>query len=113
VSLSLSEAEYLAASDAGKMALYLCSIMDNLHIAQDLATIIYEDNRGALLMTRATQPTKQTRHMEFVIMPSMIGLSVISSLLRIAPPVSLPRISQQNKLAVSYSLAISPIFPED
>jgi hypothetical protein len=64
ISLSSSEAEYLAASDAGKMALYLRSVMDELNVPQELATVIYEDNRGALLMSRAAQPTKQTRHIE-------------------------------------------------
>jgi hypothetical protein len=64
ISLSSSEAEYLAASDAGKMALYLRSVMDELNIPQDLATIIYEDNRSALLMSPAAQPTKQTRHID-------------------------------------------------
>jgi hypothetical protein len=38
--------------------------MDDLQVPHDLATIIYEDNRGALLMSRAAQPTKQTRHIE-------------------------------------------------
>jgi hypothetical protein len=64
ISLSSSEAEYLAASDAGKMTLYLHSVMDDLHVPQNIATIIYEDNRGALLMSRAAQPTKQTLHIE-------------------------------------------------
>ncbi len=64
VSLSSSEADYLAASNAGKMALYLRSVLDDLNVLQTLATVIYEDNRGALLMSRAAQPTKQSRHIE-------------------------------------------------
>jgi hypothetical protein len=64
ISLSSTEAEYLAASDAGKMALYLRSVLAELHVPQRFATIIYEDNRGALLMSRAAQPTKQTRHID-------------------------------------------------
>jgi hypothetical protein len=64
ISFSSSKAEYLAASDAGKMALYLRSIMDKLNVPQDLATIFYENNRGALLMSRAAQPTKQTRQID-------------------------------------------------
>jgi hypothetical protein len=43
VSLSSTEAEFLAASDAGKMALYLRSILDELDIPQWFATGLYED----------------------------------------------------------------------
>ena len=64
VSLSSTEAEFLAASDAGKMTLYLHSILDELDIPQQFATVLYEDNRGALLMASAAQPTKQSRHIE-------------------------------------------------
>ena len=64
VSLSSTEAEFLAASDAGKMALYLRSILDELHVPQTYATLLYEDNRGALLMAHASQPTKQSRHID-------------------------------------------------
>jgi hypothetical protein len=64
VSLSSTEAEFLAASDAGKMGLYLRSILDELSVSQQFATVIYEDNRGALLMASAAQPTKQSRHID-------------------------------------------------
>jgi hypothetical protein len=64
VSLSSTEAEFRAASDAGKMTLYLRSILDELDIPQQFATVLYEDNRGALLMASAAQPTKQSRHIE-------------------------------------------------
>jgi hypothetical protein len=64
ISLSSTEAEFLAASDAGKMTLYLRSILDELDIPQKFATVLYEDNRGALLMASAAQPTKQSRHIE-------------------------------------------------
>jgi hypothetical protein len=56
--LITSEAKYLAASDAGKIALYLHSVLDELHLPQTLATIIYEDNCGCLLMSCTAQPTK-------------------------------------------------------
>jgi hypothetical protein len=64
ISLSSTEAEFLAASDAGKMALYLRSILDELHVPQTFATLLYEDNRGALLMAHAGQPTKHSRHID-------------------------------------------------
>jgi hypothetical protein len=64
VSTSSTEAELLAASDAAKMALYLRSILDELDIPQHHATLIFEDNDGALHMANASQPTKRARHLD-------------------------------------------------
>ena len=64
VSHSTTEAEFTAACDAAKAILYLRSILDQLGVSQDHATILYEDNAGALLMATAQQPTRRTRHME-------------------------------------------------
>ena len=60
---SSTEAEFAAAAEAGKFILYVRSILDEVGIPQDLATTLYEDNQGALLMANAQQPTKRTRHM--------------------------------------------------
>ena len=60
--MSSTEAEFMAASDAGKMALYLRSILAELEVPQDLATPLFEDNNGALMMANAQQRTKRTRH---------------------------------------------------
>ena len=46
------------------MALYLHSIFDELHVSLIYATLLYEDNCGALLMAHAGQPTKQSRHID-------------------------------------------------
>ncbi len=35
-----------------------------MNISQPDATILYEDNNGALLMANAQQPTRHTRHMD-------------------------------------------------
>ena len=64
VSLSSTEAEFTAAVEAGKMALYLRSILNELGFPQYIPMIIYADNMGALFMATADQPTKQTRHMD-------------------------------------------------
>jgi hypothetical protein len=64
VSTSSTEAELLAASDAAKMALYIRSILDELGVPQEHATLIYEDNEGALHMANASQPTKRARHLD-------------------------------------------------
>ena len=62
VSLSSTEAKFIA--EAGKMALYLRSILTELSFPQYIPMIIYENNMGALFMEIADQPTKRTRHMD-------------------------------------------------
>ena len=62
IALSSTEAEFVAAADAGKYALYLRSLLRDLGEAQDSAVVLYEDNVGAFLMADAGQPTPRTRH---------------------------------------------------
>ena len=64
IAQSSTEAEFIAAADAGKSILYLRTIMDEIGIPQHHATILYEDNQGALLMAQAGQPTKRTKHVD-------------------------------------------------
>lgn len=64
VAQSSTEAEFIAASEAGKSILYLRTIMKEIGLEQHEASILYEDNQGALLMAQAGQPTKQTKHIE-------------------------------------------------
>ena len=61
---SSTEAEFIAADEAAKQILYLRSILDEIEMPQDMATTLYEDNQGALLMANAQQPTKRSRHMD-------------------------------------------------
>ena len=62
--LSSTEAEFNAAVEAGKYILYIRSILEEIGLPQDEATVLFEDNQGALLMANAQQPTKRTRHMD-------------------------------------------------
>jgi hypothetical protein len=55
---SSTEAEFTAACDAGKMILYFRSLLADLGVEQKQATVLFEDNNGALLMTNAQQPTR-------------------------------------------------------
>lgn len=50
IALSSTEGEFIGACEVGKMILYFCSILDDLHIhiPQHKATTIFDDNRGAL-----------------------------------------------------------------
>lgn len=61
---SSTEAEFVAACDAAKMILFFRSLLFDLGYEQDDATILYEDNNGALMMANAQQPTKRTRHLD-------------------------------------------------
>ena len=64
VAHSSTEAEFVAACDASKIALYLRSILEDIGIDQQEATLIMEDNSGALLMANTGQPTRRTRHID-------------------------------------------------
>ena len=61
---SSTEAEFTAATEAGKYILHLRTILQEIGIRQEDATVLYEDNQGALLMAMAQRPTKRTRHMD-------------------------------------------------
>ena len=64
IALSSTEAEFVAACEAGKYILYLRTILEQIGIPQTEATTLYEDNQGALLMANAKRPTKRTRHVD-------------------------------------------------
>jgi hypothetical protein len=64
ISLITTESEILSASDAGHLALYLRSILAELGHTQHHATVIFEDNRAAVLISQASHPTPQTRHID-------------------------------------------------
>ena len=64
VALSSTEAEFYALSEAGKLTLYVRSILNELGMSQHNATSIYEDNKGCLHMTQNQKPTKNTRHVD-------------------------------------------------
>ena len=62
--LSSTEAEFYALCDAGKLILYVRSILEELGLEQEYATPVYEDNQGCLLMVNSGQPSKRTRHLD-------------------------------------------------
>jgi hypothetical protein len=64
VAQSSTEAELNAMTDAGKAALYLRSILEELGLEQLHPTDIQVDNRGARQLTNAQQPTRRTRHID-------------------------------------------------
>ena len=54
----------MAACDVGRMALFVRSILWDLGIPQEAATIAYEDNDGCTAMGNAQKPTPRTRHID-------------------------------------------------
>lgn len=61
---SSTEAEFVRAYDGGRMSLFLRSVLYDLDIPQDAATILYEDNDGATAMANAGKPTPRSRHID-------------------------------------------------
>ncbi len=57
-----STAECMAACDVRHMCLFVRSILWDLDIPQEAATIAYEDNNGCTSMANAQKPTPRTRH---------------------------------------------------
>jgi hypothetical protein len=51
-------------TDAGKAALYLRSILEELGLEQLCPTDIRVDNQGARQLTNAQQPSRRTRHID-------------------------------------------------
>jgi hypothetical protein len=54
----------MAACDVGRMCLFVRSILWDLNIPQEAATIAYEDNDGCTAMGNAQKPTLRTRHID-------------------------------------------------
>jgi len=64
VAMSSTEAEFVAASETGKMVLYIRSILDALGLCIQDATPMHIDNAGARQMANAQKPTRRTRHLD-------------------------------------------------
>ena len=61
---SSTEAEYMSAYFTGKMILFVRSVLWDLGIPQEAATLLYEDNDACTAMANAQKPTPRTRHMD-------------------------------------------------
>jgi hypothetical protein len=64
VVLSSTEVEFTAACNIGRIALFIRSILWDLDIPQEAATISYEDNDGCTAMGNAQKPMVRTRHID-------------------------------------------------
>jgi hypothetical protein len=61
---SSTEAEFIAAVAAAKVAKYLRLILRQLGFAQKHPTLLYEDNESAIKMVNAGRPTERSRHID-------------------------------------------------
>ena len=64
VSQISTESKFFAASDAGKLTLYLCSILKDFNVEQIHAMELYEDNQATIAMSNLQRPSRQTRHLD-------------------------------------------------
>ena len=63
-SISSTEAELVAACFAGKMALYLRSVLLQLGFPQPKPTLIFEDNAATIAIVNEGRPSPRTRHVK-------------------------------------------------
>jgi hypothetical protein len=61
---SSTEAEFMAVYDAGKMILFVRSILWDLGIPQEVAMLLYEDNDACTAMGNAQKPTPRMQHID-------------------------------------------------
>ncbi len=54
----------MTATDVGRMCLFVRSILWDLNIPQEAATVAYKDNVGCTAMDNAQKPTSRTRHID-------------------------------------------------
>ena len=64
VSLSTSEAEYVAASQCAQEVLYLREILRDFHETQQAPTLVYEDNLACIAMSENAVRRKYSRHID-------------------------------------------------
>ena len=64
IAQSSTEAEFMGASDFGKILLYVRSVLWDLGVPQHAASVMYEDNDACTAMAMAQKPTPRTRHMD-------------------------------------------------
>jgi hypothetical protein len=60
--LSTTKAKFMLACDIGRMLFFICSILWDLYVPQEVAAIAYEDSNGCTAMRNSQKPTTRTRH---------------------------------------------------
>ena len=102
VALSSTEAEFVNMADAGKAALYMRWILEEIGLIQIDPTPICADNQGAIHMANAQKPTRRTRHVEiknFIILQwtDDVYISFMETLTRNMHSDSLSKVTDRTK----------------
>ena len=115
VTLSTSEAEYMAASEVGKEIIYLCAILRDVGYAHHAPTNIYEDNLACIVMSTNPVRRKSSRHIDIrdhfcrefyatgvmQLIPLRTHLMVADALTKILPG---PVLTQHSEVMVDHTL---------
>ena len=64
VALSTTEAEYMAVSRAAKQILWMFSAMEEVGYPQEKPGILYNDNSGAVALTKNTKHNSRVKHID-------------------------------------------------
>jgi hypothetical protein len=64
VTTSSTEAEYVAACEATKEAIWLRQLLEDMGFAQESATVLYEDNHSTIAQTENPLHHKRTKHID-------------------------------------------------
>jgi hypothetical protein len=62
VALSTAESEFLAASDTGRLGLFIQAVLTELLQPQHAAMTVYEENYACRMVSDSTAPTRQMRN---------------------------------------------------
>ena len=64
VAISTVEAEYVAMSKACVMVLHFRNLLESMNEKQEQATVMFEDNSGAVSLSRTAKITPRTKHID-------------------------------------------------
>ena len=64
VSRSTTEAEYMALSSAAQEAVWLRRLLNDIGLTQETPSLIYEDNRGAIQLSKNAKFHNRTKHID-------------------------------------------------
>ena len=64
VAISTVEADYVAMSKACVMALHFRDLLESMNEKQEQATMMFEDNSGAVSLSRSAKITPRKKHID-------------------------------------------------
>ena len=64
VALSSTESEYIALSYAAQENIWLRRLMESLTVQQDAASVLFEDNQGAIALCKKPKDHGRTKHID-------------------------------------------------